>query len=106
MDIKSVIGIALIAFMFIFLVISYSAKAIKQKEKKAKRGEMLFDEHSTIRELIDEHPEIEQVLASHGLHCAGCASAKGEELWLACQIHGVDYEDVLKDVNSKIKEGV
>lgn len=104
MELQSIIGIALLAFIFIFLVFSYSKKAVIQKEKKANRGEMHFDEHSTIRELLDEHPELEEVLASKGLHCAGCASAKGEELWLACKIHGVDYEDVVEAVNNCIKE--
>ena len=40
-----------------------------------------------------------------GMHCLGCPSARGETLEQACQVHGVDCEELVKKINDHIAGG-
>lgn len=34
-----------------------------------------------------------------GMHCLGCPSASGESIEQACAVHGVDAEQLIRDIN-------
>lgn len=34
-----------------------------------------------------------------GMHCIGCPSARGETVEEACAVHGVEVEDLLRQLN-------
>ena len=34
-----------------------------------------------------------------GMHCLGCPSARGESLEEACEVHGVDPDELLQKIN-------
>jgi len=40
------------------------------------------------------------LLMGHGLHCVGCMLANNETLEEACQVHGVDADYLLSDINT------
>ncbi len=35
-----------------------------------------------------------------GMHCLGCPSASGESIEQACQVHGVDPDELVEKINS------
>jgi len=35
-----------------------------------------------------------------GMHCLGCPSASGETIEQACEVHGVDADELLSKINS------
>lgn len=35
-----------------------------------------------------------------GMHCLGCPSASGESIEQACQVHGVDPDELVGKINS------
>ena len=39
-----------------------------------------------------------------GMHCLGCPSARGESLEEACDVHGVDADDILDKINNYLAE--
>ena len=47
------------------------------------------------------------ILLNIGMHCLGCPSSSGESLEDACAIHGIDVEQVVKELNDYLatKEG-
>lgn len=53
----------------------------------------------TIGEIIKANPDVVGELMSLGMGCIGCPSAQVETLEEACQVHGLDVEDVLKKLN-------
>ena len=59
-------------------------------------GELLRDQ-----EHIDS---IAEVLFGIGMHCLGCPSARGESLEQACQVHGVDCEELVKKINAHMSK--
>ena len=34
-----------------------------------------------------------------GMHCLGCPSASGESIEQACQVHGVDPDELVEKIN-------
>ena len=34
-----------------------------------------------------------------GMHCLGCPASRGESLEQACDVHGVDSDDMLERIN-------
>ncbi len=47
------------------------------------------------------------ILLGIGMHCLGCPSSSGESLEDACAIHGVDVDQIVKELNDYLesKEG-
>ena len=35
-----------------------------------------------------------------GMHCLGCPSARGESLEQACEVHGVDVNEMVTKINN------
>ena len=38
------------------------------------------------------------ILLNEGMHCVGCPASIGESLEEACQVHGLDADEVLKSI--------
>lgn len=53
----------------------------------------------TIAQAIKLKPPIVGVLMSKGMHCMGCAIAQGETLEQAAEVHGINAEELLKELN-------
>jgi hybrid cluster-associated redox disulfide protein len=43
------------------------------------------------------------ILLNIGMHCLGCPSSTGESLADACEVHGVDVNEVVKDLNDYLE---
>ncbi len=52
-----------------------------------------------IGELITIDRGIIPILMNAGMHCIGCPSSQGETLEEACMVHGMDVNDLLKNIN-------
>lgn len=39
-----------------------------------------------------------------GMHCLGCPSARGESVGQACEVHGVDANKIVADLNAALGE--
>ena len=37
-----------------------------------------------------------------GMHCLGCPSARGESIEMACEVHGVDADELVQKLNDFI----
>lgn len=53
-----------------------------------------------IGELLDVKPEAAEILLSMGMHCLGCPSARGETIAQACEVHGVDVDEIIAQINA------
>lgn len=43
-----------------------------------------------------------KILVSNGMHCVGCPSAAQESIEEACEVHGMNIEKVLDELNANI----
>ena len=60
---------------------------------------MKFNKDTKIGELLETAPEKAEVLMEAGMHCLGCPASQAETLEEACMVHGIDVEDLLKEIN-------
>ena len=58
-----------------------------------------------IGEALKLNPKAAEILMSKGLGCIGCPSSQMESLEEAAQIHGIDVNELLKDLNKDIQTG-
>lgn len=54
--------------------------------------------NTTIGEALRINPEIAPVLMEIGMHCLGCPSAQGETLEEAAMVHGMDIDELMKQI--------
>lgn len=61
---------------------------------------MEITSETTISEALQANPKTAEVFFRHGMQCLGCAVASGETVAEAAQFHGVNIEDLLKELNA------
>ena len=52
-----------------------------------------------IADMLQIDAGIAAILMASGMHCVGCPSAQGESLEEAAMVHGLDADEMVKDVN-------
>lgn len=65
----------------------------------------MITKDTIIAEIIKKNPMNIEILMGYGMGCIGCPSAQMEKLEQACEIHGLNLEEVLEKLN-KNKESV
>ncbi len=53
-----------------------------------------------IGDILDMDQTTAQYFFAIGMHCLGCPSSRGETLEQACQVHGVDADALLAQINA------
>lgn len=59
-----------------------------------------FDQDMTIGQALALNPNAEVVFMGFGMHCVGCFVSQMETIGEACEVHGVDVKDVLKELDN------
>jgi hybrid cluster-associated redox disulfide protein len=54
----------------------------------------------TFAQVMRLHPDAVKVLAKYNLGCVGCMGAQNESLEQGCNAHGLNVDDVVKDLNA------
>ena len=57
----------------------------------------------TFSEILEKHPEAVEILMNKGMHCCGCPMAQMESLEDGCKAHGINPDEVVKEINEKVK---
>lgn len=60
---------------------------------------MKFNKDTKIGELLEIAPEKAEILMETGMHCLGCPASQAETLEEACEVHGIDVEELLNKIN-------
>ena len=60
----------------------------------------------TIGELLMLDRGVGALLMQNGMHCVGCPSATNETLDEACVVHGMEVENLIKDINAYLETKV
>ena len=65
-----------------------------------KKGTQMIEKTTKIGELLEMAPEKAEILLSAGMHCLGCPASSAETIEEACEVHGIDVENLLEKLNS------
>lgn len=60
----------------------------------------MITKEMTIQEILNLKPGDANILMGLGMGCLGCPSASMEKLEQACEIHGLELEEVLENLNN------
>lgn len=57
-----------------------------------------------IGDILDMDSTTAPFFLEMGMHCLGCPSSRGETIEEACQVHGVDVDELIKKLNAHIED--
>ena len=58
----------------------------------------------TIQSIIEQNENVAPILMASGMHCLGCVMAHGETLEQACAVHGIDADELRRQINEFLGE--
>lgn len=61
----------------------------------------MITKDTIIADIIGINPMAVEILMGYGMGCIGCPSAQMETLEQACEIHGLNIDEVLEKLNKK-----
>lgn len=59
----------------------------------------IFKKTDIIADVVENHPNAEEILVEFGFHCIYCPSAQMETIEEACAVHDVDVDELLTALN-------
>ena len=66
-------------------------------------GKEKITKEMKIEEILQKYPESVEVFLKHGFHCLGCAAASFENLEEGAKAHGIDVDNLVKELNEAVK---
>ena len=60
---------------------------------------MKIDKNMKIGEILEQAPEKAEILMDAGMHCLGCPASQAETLEEACEVHGIDVNELVEELN-------
>lgn len=63
-----------------------------------------INKEMTFKEVLDMGPEVVAVFVKYNMGCVGCAAAKFESIEQGAKAHGIDLDDLLRDLNDAISQ--
>ncbi|MBO5398243.1 MAG: DUF1858 domain-containing protein [Clostridia bacterium] len=64
----------------------------------------MIDKTMKIGDLLQAYPDKADLLLEAGMHCLGCPASQMETLEEACEVHGIDVDELVETLNADIKE--
>ncbi len=55
-----------------------------------------------IGDILDMDSSTSKYFLEMGMHCLGCPASRGETVEQACEVHGVDVDDLLGKINDHL----
>ena len=61
---------------------------------------MEITKNTRIGELLEIAPEKAELLLEAGMHCLGCPASQAETLEEACEVHGINVDELVEKLNA------
>jgi len=55
-----------------------------------------------IGDILDQYPQSAEYFMRIGMHCLGCPASRGETVEEACQVHGINADELIGEINAGI----
>ncbi len=60
---------------------------------------MVVTKDTLIGDILDADRTTAKFFLELGMHCLGCPSSRGESVEMACEVHGVDVNELVEKLN-------
>ena len=57
---------------------------------------------TVIGDILDMDESTAPFFLEMGMHCLGCPASRGESVGEACQVHGVDADELVRKINAHL----
>ncbi|WP_312643341.1 DUF1858 domain-containing protein [Hydrogenoanaerobacterium sp.] len=58
---------------------------------------------TVIGDILDHDATTAQYFLAMGMHCLGCPASRGESIEEACEVHGVNCDELLDKLNKHLE---
>lgn len=65
---------------------------------------MAITKDTLIGDILDMDRTTAPFFLEMGMHCLGCPSARGETLEQACEVHGVNADELVAKINAHLEK--
>ena len=65
---------------------------------------MQIDKNMLNGALLEMDDNVAPMLMRAGMHCLGCPASQGESLEEACQVHGIDCDVLVSQINEVLAD--
>ena len=65
---------------------------------------MKITKKMSFAQIIKKYPKAIELLIQKGMHCIGCPMAQQETLEQGCEAHGLNPEEIVKELNEKLEK--
>lgn len=72
-------------------------------KNKSDEQKMLVTADTNLGEIVQEHPEVAEVLLDWGLHCVGCGASHFDTIEMGAKLHGYNDSEIA-DLVSRVNE--
>lgn len=73
-------------------------------ERAAKEPSMI-EKQMSIEEVVRKYPETRATFEQYGLGCVGCQAALFETIEQGAEVHGINVDDLIADLNRQAQKG-
>ena len=73
---------------------------LKKDEKKAEMKQVTRE--TIIGDILDMDQTTAPYFMEIGMHCLGCPASRGESIEEACEVHGVDRDELIEKLNEHL----
>ena len=63
---------------------------------------MTITKDTIIGDILNIAPQTAPLFMGIGMHCLGCPASRGESIEEACEVHGVDCDELLEKLNAHL----
>lgn len=77
--------------------------SVKKEDIKKDEGPIKVTKDYNLLQLLDEYPDLAEVLNDFGLHCAGCAFSAFDSIETGAKVHQLD-DDEIQEMVTRINE--
>ena len=60
----------------------------------------MIEKTTKIGDLLEQFPDKADILLEAGMHCLGCPASQAETIEEACEVHGIDVEELIQKLNA------
>lgn len=71
-------------------------------KKNEENKTMQVTRETIIGDILDMDQTTAPYFMEIGMHCLGCPASRGETIAEACEVHGVDYDELLEKLNAHL----
>ena len=64
----------------------------------------MITKEMSITEIVFDFPEVIPVFRKYGMGCIGCSAARYEDLRQGAEVHGIDTDQLVADLNAAVDE--